>query len=639
MRGMKTKALVVVLAVGLVAAPAARAATISVNTTADELDNDGNCSLREAVRAANSDAVADSCAKGNGADTIKLRAGLYRFSSALGTTGENGGLQGDLDITAPLTIKGAGATATVVDANQLDRVFEVRPGVPATLSRLTIENGKPPAGSDGGGALIDSGATLGLVADLVSSNQAESGAGVRVGDGGALSTSGSAVIGNSATAAGGGIAHIGTTATLKNTIVAGNSANHGGGITNGIEDVTSTMSIAGGAISGNQATASGGGIDTLKKLSLTGAEISGNQAGGSGGGLFIEIHAPPVTLTRATVSRNTTVSGVGGGIDNESVLTVADSTVSGNRGGDNGGGISSTGTLTVNRSTLSDNFGFDGDGLNNYGDATLTNTTLSGNGSISPGGRGGGIFNASGDSLTLRNDTIYQNIASAQAGDGGNLYKEGPVSAKDTIVANALTSGNCGGLGTITSLGRNLDYDSGGDIHPCFVPPDLNGDPALGSLKDNGGPTRTHALGTLSAALNAGAGCEPTDQRGVPRPQGSACEIGAYERATCRGAVVNRVGTPGSDLMTGTNAADVFLALGGNDVITGGGGGDRICAGPGNDRLTGGAGRDKLSGQSGNDQLFSRGDGARDVDSCGSGGGDAVTADPTDSRSGCEIVH
>ena len=97
-------------ALGLPSVPAVLGASITVTTATDELDVNGKCSLREAVIAANTDTQVDSCAAGNGADTIRLASGTY----GLGLEGvlEDDGRSGDLDITAPLSIVGAGRLAT-----------------------------------------------------------------------------------------------------------------------------------------------------------------------------------------------------------------------------------------------------------------------------------------------------------------------------------------------------------------------------------------------------------------------------------------------------------------------------------------------------------------------------------------------
>ncbi len=95
---------------------------------------------------------------------------------------------------------------------------------------------------------------------------------------------------------------------------------------------------------------------------------------------------------------------------------------------------------------------------------------------------------------------------------------------RNTILANN-SANNCTGAVVITNAGGNLD--TGGT---CGFA--LSGvDPLLGPLQNNGGPTATRELIGGSPAINAGTACPPpsTDQRGVPRPQGPACDIGAYE--------------------------------------------------------------------------------------------------------------
>ena len=99
---------------------------------------------------------------------------------------------------------------------------------------------------------------------------------------------------------------------------------------------------------------------------------------------------------------------------------------------------------------------------------------------------------------------------------------------KNTIVANSPTGGNCSG--TITDGGGNLSY-------PDTTCPGINADPMLGPLQNNGGPTETMALGPGSAAIDAAndaicaaAPVNNLDQRGIARPQGPHCDIGAVEQ-------------------------------------------------------------------------------------------------------------
>jgi Ca2+-binding RTX toxin-like protein len=132
--------------------------------------------------------------------------------------------------------------------------------------------------------------------------------------------------------------------------------------------------------------------------------------------------------------------------------------------------------------------------------------------------------------------------------------------------------------------------------------------PLLGSLADYGGPTSTHALLTGSPAIDGVTGtCEIADQRGVPRPQGTGCDIGAYELALCSGEAVNRLAL--ADVpFEGTSGPDVVLGTNGNDSIDVGGGDDKVCAGAGDDQLTGGAGNDALDGGTGTDRVVGLGD-------------------------------
>lgn len=530
----------------------ALATTITVSTTADELTNDGNCSLREALEAANNDIVVDACAKGSGADTVILPSGSYDFSSAPALVGtDDNGLKGDLDIKAPTTIQGAGAVTTTVDAEGHDRVFDIVANVAVTISGLTIRGGIAPSLLTGGG--IQSIGPLTLSGDIVTDNSANDGGGVSTA-GAALTVLGSAISHNHAagfpSGTGGGVLveNANGTASITGSLIADNTAGEGGGVW--VEDGSSLVAVQ-SSIEGNTASViGGGGVYNQGDLTLTDVSLGGNTAVQGAGVYSQPSGAGTATLTRVLVSGNTAISpGVtGGGILNEGPMTVAQSTVSANTAGSTasggsgtGGGIKNVGvsgkTLAITESTIVGNTAKDGDGLYNSsaGEATLTNTTVTDNGENSTQGQGGGIYNDSTSAMSLANVTLTGNEASFTAGDGGNLYNANAtasaLTAKDTIIANPLTSGNCNDTNKPTSLGNNLGFDPNGDTHPCFSPGGGNvfGDPVLGPLQNNGGPTQTEAIPKTSAALDAGAGCPTIDQRGFPRPQGPACDIGAFE--------------------------------------------------------------------------------------------------------------
>jgi uncharacterized repeat protein (TIGR01451 family) len=181
-------------------------------------------------------------------------------------------------------------------------------------------------------------------------------------------------------------------------------------------------------------------------------------------------------------------------------VTLTDTTVSSNTSSVVGGGIESGGgTLSLTNSTVSGNTGYTGGGITSSGTLTLTNTTVAGNG--------------------------------ASNGNGGIEFNGGTETLTNTIVANN-SDPNCNV--PVTDGGYNLDSGTTcGLSQPTSKP---MGAPDLGPLQNNGGPTPTMALASFSEAIDtipSGAnGCGTTittDQRGVPRPQGGGCDMGAYE--------------------------------------------------------------------------------------------------------------
>ncbi len=346
-------------------------------------------------------------------------------------------------------------------------------------------------------------------------------------------------------------------------------------------DITDDLTIVG---SGADATIiDGNAIDrVLHVIGDRAVEVTGLTVRGGGGsqtdrGSGIRNDEGTLTLDRVVVSHNVapTPGSEGGGVFNAGTLTVSRSSIIENAVGQEGGGIYSSGTLTVTESSISNNtasglggcgivnhmgnleitsstlsgntdaggLGFGG-GIYNYaGTATLTNTTVSGNHPTSPYGHGGGIANLTasvycipedpcppiswGGVLTLKNVTISNNSAIE---NGGGIFNElgSTVTLRNTIVADNATGGDCSG--SMSSGGHNLDSDGSCNLGG---PGDLPGtDPQLGALNDNGGSTQTHALLAGSPAIDAGSDdCPPpnTDQRGVARPQGVSCDIGAYE--------------------------------------------------------------------------------------------------------------
>jgi CSLREA domain-containing protein len=276
----------------------ARAGTaIHVTTTADDLAVNGNCTLREAVVAANTDASVDACPAGAGADTILLPAGVYRL--ALQGRGEGNTATGDLDVRGTLSIAGAGKGLTIIDGGLLDRVFEITSGAAVDLTGMTVANGDPGAG-DGGGILVQPAASLRLANSEVSGNRAG---------------------GNQW---GGGIRNNGT-ATLDLTDVVRNTAGYAGGIHN-----NGTLTMTRGTVGANTTTYFAGGIYNAVMLTLDGVTVSGNTAGTNGGGLYSP--SGLTRLTNCTVSGNKARSLYGGGIwvYYGAAMTLTNTTISNN---------------------------------------------------------------------------------------------------------------------------------------------------------------------------------------------------------------------------------------------------------------------------------------------------------------------
>ena len=275
-----------------------------------------------------------------------------------------------------------------------------------------------------------------------------------------------------------------------------------------------------------------GGINNLGILTLTDSTVSGNTARGPyayGGG--VTNYEGTLTLINSTVSGNSAARG--GGIMNYSngTLTLTDSTVSGNTA-TSGGGIWHSDRVTLINSTVSGNTADYGGGIHNGGTLTLINSTVSGNTATS----GGGINTSGTVTLTLINSTVSGN---SSAGGGGIRNLLGTVTLTNTLVDDdcQVSEGP-----SIVSLGYNIE--SPGDTCGFDQPTDQVNVSAeqlnLGPLQDNGGPTMTHALLSGSVAIDqiraedcVDAEGQPltTDQRGEPRPEtgGTMCDVGAFE--------------------------------------------------------------------------------------------------------------
>ncbi|MBV9924591.1 MAG: tandem-95 repeat protein [Acidobacteria bacterium] len=234
-------------------APAARGVEIQVEGLQDSLlgppqdFNINHCTLRKAVNNANDDSAPyPQCQAGSGADTIVFNLpGTVTF--ALAGANEEGGETGDLDVTDDLTITGH-PDGTTIDAADLDRVFHVHAGVTLTLVNIHLTNGRYP---NGGGVLVEQGATLNLINSTISSSFAFQGpgGGIYASSNSVVNVTNSTLSGNSAEDHGGAMfVEGGAVVNITNSTITGNFSNTGlcGGIANGGGTVNLRSSIVAG---------------------------------------------------------------------------------------------------------------------------------------------------------------------------------------------------------------------------------------------------------------------------------------------------------------------------------------------------------------------------------------------------------
>ncbi len=352
--------------------------------------------------------------------------------------------------------------------------------------------------------------------------------------------------GTAGPAFGGGIYQASGTLNLVDTVLATNSAmggssltyaqpanGYGGGIFNaGMLNSTNCAfyendALAGACADGSRtiADAYGGAIFNQGTANLVDATLSGNLALGEYGG-YIMADIPGNSGT-----------GNGGGIFNSNVLLLLGCTLSQNSAVGQavasemgGGGIPGNGF---------------GGGIYNLGICLATNDTLVGNSATggstaapyAGGSANGGGFFSQGGTVTFAYLTICGNRAIGGAGSPNGLGVGGGINATngsllllDSIVAeNPAGSDFYGTYGALTDGGDNISSDSS---FPFSAAGSMNNtNPQLGQLGNYGGPTQTVPLLAGSPAIDAGGagGCPATDQRGVARPVGGACDIGAFE--------------------------------------------------------------------------------------------------------------
>lgn len=486
--------------------------------------------LIDAINAANQTGTSDPERSIAAPAVINLAANGHYTLTAVDNTDLGG--NGLPVITGTVIINGKGATiarSSAVGTPEF-RILRARSGSTLTLRDLTLTNGVVITGEiddQFGGALNSLGAVTLERTRIISNTAGVGGGGIFLGDGPVVITD-SLVISNSAGSAGGGLQVQAGTVDLIAVTIENNRAPDGGGLVTVIGSKALTLTINRSTIVKNSATGSnnpvegtGGGIrlseaiggSTMDTIVVVNDTLIANNQAINGGGIGMGLiqpgsqHLIQLTLNRSAVVNNQ-VSGTnaqqgnGGGILNiNAILHMVNSTISGNTAIGNpqvqfsgvGGGIANarTGLPTT---------------------ISMTNTSIISNTALA----GGGILNALAAGTTSPVVTFANSLIAGNQALGGAAF--GP---------SCLNQG-----GTLTSRGHNLDQNNNCAFTAAG---DQTGvDPLIGSLADNGGFTPTHALMDNSPAIDAAnsESCPATDQRGVDRPVGDGCDIGAYEGGT-----------------------------------------------------------------------------------------------------------
>ncbi len=392
--------------------------TFNVNTTLDSdavnlrtgKDATGHISLRSAIMTVDAH---------KGSNTIRLRPGTYNLTIA--GTNEDASATGDLDINGNVTIQGSGASRTIINANFLDRVFEILGGN-VKISGVSIENG---SASVGGGLLnvngrvsLSSVAIIGNRAVGTAGEGGEAGA-TESGANGGNGTSGA----NGTGALGGGIFNGGSLTIAKSTV----TGNHAFG--------------GDGGFGGNGGEASGQNSGTGAGQSVIGGTGGNGGAGADarGGGIY-NAQDGNLVISGTVVASNEAIAGTGG---------------DGGNGGDAHGGIGGVAPGSAAQQS--------GDALGGIG----------GTGGAGGTAKGGGLFNLGTVSLQGSTTTFGQNLA--QGGGGGGGGRGGEAFGGGGVHATGNNSGDTAGAGTgglAGAAGSAGDGDGGGidnDVEASFT--------------------------------------------------------------------------------------------------------------------------------------------------------------------------
>jgi CSLREA domain-containing protein len=510
----------------------AGATTINVSVATDTSADDGQCTLREAITAANTNADvgptdAVDCPAGSATlDTIVLPAGDYAVA---GANGEDANASGDLDIDlagGPLEISGADPATTIIHSAATDRVLDLHGDGALTITSTKVFNGL--VAGTGAGINAPDGADLTINRSVIDGNRSE---------------------GATGTESGGGVYIGGGSLTVDHSTISANQVNFTG----------NAGTLDGSILAGGGIYAAPGTSVTVDYSTITDNKVnsSNKETFVNGGGISVANASEPVSIKRSLIQKNSTDLPMDGA------------------GTNLGAGIAYTAASPAETLTLEN-------------DSFFKNKALS---SIGTNASGGGLY-VSGGTAKAANLTFGAENDGAlnYAANGGTFSVRGTVFALecsgddlDSLGFNIEQDANT--ANTTCGLDQPTDKFTGAALGQLIVKPEP---------EDNGGPTLTFSLlnddsparDAIPAAdcLDTDGNHLETDQRSVGRAAGEPCDAGAYQQTYCGGDEINVVGTDGPDTLMGTTADDAIIGLGGNDTFQNLDlGNDKVCGGEGDD--------------------------------------------------------
>ena len=345
------------------------ATTITVNTVEYELNNDADCSLYEALEAANSDAARDACPAGNGADTINFSVtGIISIFDPLPY------------IAQDLTIIGPGAAQLAITGNDVIEIFEIETGVSVNLSMLTIADGY-----SGRGSAIYKLGQLTLIDCVVDSSRTVLSGAILNSSGSFMSIDRCTILNNRAPTGGGAILNEGVL-NIYNSTFSGNIADSAGG---GAILNKSVLTIYKSIFRNNSAVGDGGAIYNEGRVTASESTFEGNSASDEGGVMYLAsgaLNSMSNTFADNSAAEGGAIYVVGAAVDS---VYLTNSTFARNQASYRGGALidpedssSYVSPIIIKNSTFVDNvatstYTYRANSIFSYVGPTLYNTIIS----------------------------------------------------------------------------------------------------------------------------------------------------------------------------------------------------------------------------------------------------------------------